>query len=175
MINVGICNTSLVTKGIKHFILFYFNYYYKDTRYKMYSARYQYYRVLYFFFGRSPKILVPTLTLLLPSLIACTKSALIPILNSSSSSLGAPGTPFSAKTFASSARVRLRHSKSGLGFVGSWEASQEPIVMMPNNLSPGHFSITCTARSTSSVELAVAPGRGDKPDLESSPEVLTWR
>lgn len=132
---------------------------------------------LYFFFGRSPKILVPTLTLLLPSLMACTKSALIPILNSNSSSLGAAGTPFSAKTFASSARVRLRHSKSGFGFVGSWEASQEPMVMMPNSLSPGHFSITCTARSTSSVdfESAVLLGRGDKPDLESSPEVLTWR
>lgn len=44
--------------------------------------------MIIYFLGLSPNILVPTRTLLLPSLIACRKSALIPML--SSNPLGAP-------------------------------------------------------------------------------------
>jgi hypothetical protein len=126
----------------------------------------------YFFLGLSPKILVPTRTLLLPSFTACTKSALIPMLNSRSASWNS--FPFSRKIRTSCFRVSFRQVKSGLSFVGSCDASHDPIVMRPRSFSPGQESSTCMARSmmSPSEDSAVI---GLRPDLESSPDVLTWR
>jgi hypothetical protein len=122
-----------------------------------------------FFLGRSPKIRVPTRTLLLPSFTACTKSALMPMLSSKSECC----TPSSLSMRCRCCRVSFNEVKSGFGFVGSCEASHEPIVIKPSKFKPGQDLMTCNARVAIVAVASEEALRGSRPDLASSPEVLT--
>ena len=69
-------------------------------------------------------------------------------------------------------------SKSWLGFSAeASDSANDPIVMRPCRCRRGHSEIICLASFTSSDSSGdeVAEVRGGRPDLLSSPDVLTWR
>lgn len=115
----------------------------------------------------SPKIVLPTLTSPLPMAIAPSKSSLIPML-SSSLFFASSSSPSSFATASLSPLSATKSSFSFSGVVATLRA-MAPMVMRPSRLRFGHVSSEWMNLHSDKVS---APGA--QPDLDSSPEVLTW-
>lgn len=126
--------------------------------------------------GREPKIPVPTRTLPLPAMMACSKSADIPML--SSSLPPTPQLPPTPSLPSNTSLHSINEKKSGFSEPASVDASYDPMVINPRSFSRGQSLMTWVDRSSSSLdepEVGDERVRGAIPDLLSSPDVLTCR